>query len=103
MKIQHLVKFGFKESLRSTKTSTGTINILKLNLGVGLLLFFLVKVLNFGLNSVPTQKISRLLTTSATACNRLLMKAEIMDVDIAALELQEAQVSILLNVNFKSV
>ncbi|XP_055904857.1 PHD finger protein 14 [Eupeodes corollae] len=50
---------------------------------------------------VPTQKISRLLTTSATACNRLLMKAEIMDVDIAALELQEAQISALTDIRKK--
>lgn len=50
---------------------------------------------------VPTQKISRLLTTSATACNRLLMKAQIMDVDIAALELQDAQISALTDIRKK--
>lgn len=50
---------------------------------------------------VPTQKISRLLTTSATACNRLLLKAQIMDVDIAALELQEAQISALTDIRKK--
>lgn len=34
----------------------------------------------------------RLLTTSASACRRLLTKAELMGIDVAALEFQEAQV-----------
>lgn len=47
--------------------------------------------------SVPTQKMPRLLTTSASACRRLLTKAELMGVDVAALEFQEAQVENLCN------
>lgn len=43
-------------------------------------------------NPVPTQKMPRLLTTSASACRRLLTKAELMGIDVAALEFQEAQV-----------
>lgn len=39
----------------------------------------------------------RLLSTSASACRRLLAKAELMGIDIAALEFQEAQVSIYTN------
>lgn len=41
---------------------------------------------------VPTQKMPRLLTTSASACRRLILKAKLMDVDTAALEFQETQV-----------
>lgn len=37
----------------------------------------------------------RLLTTSATACRRLMYKAELMGIDTAALEFQEAQVHII--------
>jgi hypothetical protein len=43
--------------------------------------------------SVPTQKMPRLLTTSASACKKLMKKAELMGIDAAALEFQEAQVS----------
>lgn len=43
---------------------------------------------------VPTQKMPRLLSTSASACRRLLAKAELMGIDVAALEFQEAQVNI---------
>lgn len=42
---------------------------------------------------VPTQKMPRLLSTSASACRRLLAKAELMGIDVAALEFQEAQVN----------
>lgn len=45
--------------------------------------------------SVPTQKMPRLLSTSASACRRLLAKAELMGIDVAALEFQEAQVNTL--------
>lgn len=41
---------------------------------------------------VPTQKMPRLLTTSASACRKLILKAELMGIDTAALEFQEAQV-----------
>lgn len=41
---------------------------------------------------VPTQKMPRLLSTSASACRRLILKAKLMDVDTAALEFQETQV-----------
>lgn len=42
---------------------------------------------------VPTQKIPRLLSTSASACRKLLLKAELMGIDGEALEFQEAQVT----------
>lgn len=35
----------------------------------------------------------RLLTTSASACRKLILKAELMGIDTAALEFQEAQVT----------
>jgi len=44
---------------------------------------------------VPTQKMSRLLTTSASACRRLLAKAEIMSVDVQHLEQREAHINAL--------
>lgn len=44
---------------------------------------------------VPTQKMPRLLTTSASACRRLILKAELMGIDTDALEFQEAQVSFM--------
>lgn len=50
---------------------------------------------------VPTQKMPRLLTTSAFACRRLLRKAELMGVDTRALELQEAQIAALVDVRRK--
>ncbi|XP_046982478.1 PHD finger protein 14 isoform X2 [Schistocerca americana] len=50
---------------------------------------------------VPTQKMPRLLTTSASAVRRLLQKAELMGVDTRALELQEAQVAALVDVRKK--
>lgn len=50
---------------------------------------------------VPTQKMPRLLTTSASACRKLLNKAELMGIDIIALEMQEAQVSALVDVRKK--
>lgn len=41
---------------------------------------------------VPTQKMPRLLPTSATACRKLLHKAKMMGIDTVALEMQDAQV-----------
>jgi hypothetical protein len=41
---------------------------------------------------VPTQKMPRLLTTSASACKKLITKADLMGIDAAAMEFQEAQV-----------
>lgn len=43
---------------------------------------------------VPTQKMPRLLTTSASAFKKLMKKAELMGIDAAALEFQEAQVNL---------
>uniref|UniRef100_A0A182XEL8 PHD finger protein 14 n=1 Tax=Anopheles quadriannulatus TaxID=34691 RepID=A0A182XEL8_ANOQN len=50
---------------------------------------------------VPTQKMPRLLITSATACKKLLYKAELMGLDRAAIEFQEAQVASLADVRKK--
>ncbi|XP_011193542.2 PHD finger protein 14 [Zeugodacus cucurbitae] len=50
---------------------------------------------------VPTQKMSRLLTTSASACKRLLAKADIMAVDVELLERQEAQIAALTDIRKK--
>ncbi|XP_012283539.1 PHD finger protein 14 isoform X2 [Orussus abietinus] len=50
---------------------------------------------------VPTQKMPRLLTTSASACRQLAKKAELMGVDTAALEAQEAQLVALVDVRKK--
>ncbi|KAK4882682.1 hypothetical protein RN001_006001 [Aquatica leii] len=50
---------------------------------------------------VPTQKMPRLLTTSASACRKLLRKAELMGIDTAALEIQEAQVAALVDIRKK--
>lgn len=55
----------------------------------GLLTFTFTSTFTF---LVPTQKMPRLLTTSASACRRLILKAKLMDVDTAALEFQETQV-----------
>lgn len=43
----------------------------------------------------------RLLTTSASACRRLLKKAELMGIDTVALEMQEAQIAALVDVRKK--
>lgn len=43
----------------------------------------------------------RLLTTSASACRKLLLKAELMGIDTAALEMQESQVAALVDVRKK--
>jgi len=51
--------------------------------------------------SVPTQKMPRLLTTSASAYRKLLRKAELMGIDTQALEIQEAQVAALVDVRKK--
>lgn len=50
---------------------------------------------------VPTQKMPRLLTTSASACRKLLHKAELMGIDTIALEMQEAQMASLVDVRKK--
>lgn len=50
---------------------------------------------------VPTQKMPRLLTTSASACRKLLAKAELMGIDTTALEMQEAQMTALVDVKKK--
>ncbi|XP_034945211.1 PHD finger protein 14 [Chelonus insularis] len=50
---------------------------------------------------VPTQKMPRLLTTSASACRQLSKKAELMGIDIGALEAQEAQLIALVDVRKK--
>lgn len=50
---------------------------------------------------VPTQKMPRLLTTSASACKKLLHKAELMGIDTEALETQDAHVQALLDVRKK--
>ena len=50
---------------------------------------------------VPTQKMSRLLTTSASACRRLLAKANIMDMDVDLLERQEVQVASITDIRKK--
>lgn len=42
----------------------------------------------------------RLLTTSASACRKLILKAELMGIDTAALEFQEAQVNIIFFIIF---
>ncbi|KAH8238848.1 hypothetical protein KR038_004574 [Drosophila bunnanda] len=50
---------------------------------------------------VPTQKMSRLLTTSASACRRLLAKAEVMSVDVQHLEQREAHINALTDIRKK--
>ncbi|XP_063982197.1 PHD finger protein 14 isoform X1 [Diachasmimorpha longicaudata] len=50
---------------------------------------------------VPTQKMPRLLTTSASAYRQLAKKAELMGIDTAALEAQEAQLVALVDVRKK--
>ncbi|XP_030383076.1 PHD finger protein 14 isoform X2 [Scaptodrosophila lebanonensis] len=50
---------------------------------------------------VPTQKMSRLLTTSASACRRLLAKAETMSVDVQYLEQREAHINALTDIRKK--
>ncbi|XP_017769411.1 PREDICTED: PHD finger protein 14 isoform X2 [Nicrophorus vespilloides] len=50
---------------------------------------------------VPTQKMPRLLTTSASACRKLLQKADLMGIDSAALEMQEAQMAALVDIRKK--
>lgn len=51
--------------------------------------FFIYLCIGF---AVPTQKIPRLISTSASACRRLLSKADRMGINVKALEFQEAQV-----------
>ncbi|XP_062142817.1 PHD finger protein 14 isoform X1 [Drosophila sulfurigaster albostrigata] len=50
---------------------------------------------------VPTQKMSRLLTSSASACRRLLDKAEFMAVDVQHLEQREAHIQALQDIRKK--
>ncbi|XP_060523888.1 PHD finger protein 14 isoform X2 [Cylas formicarius] len=50
---------------------------------------------------VPTQKMPRLITTSASAVRKLLRKAELMGINTIALEMQEAQTTALVDVRKK--
>ncbi|XP_055680624.1 PHD finger protein 14 isoform X2 [Lutzomyia longipalpis] len=50
---------------------------------------------------VPTQKMPRMLVTSASACRRLILKAQLMGIDAEALEFQEAQMMALADVRKK--
>ncbi|XP_056641599.1 PHD finger protein 14 isoform X2 [Diorhabda sublineata] len=50
---------------------------------------------------VPTQKMPRLLTTSASACRRLLRKAELMGVNTVVMEMQELQSAALVDIRKK--
>ncbi|CAO1433424.1 unnamed protein product [Diamesa serratosioi] len=50
---------------------------------------------------VPTQKMPRLLNTSASACKKLMLKAELMGIDAAAMEFQEAQIASLTDIRKK--
>ncbi|XP_065156996.1 PHD finger protein 14-like isoform X2 [Atheta coriaria] len=50
---------------------------------------------------VPTQKMPRLLTTSASACKKLIRKAELMGIDTPSLEMQEAQMAALVDIRKK--
>lgn len=50
---------------------------------------------------VPTQKMPRLLNTSASACKKLITKSELMGIDTAAMEFQEAQMAALTDVRKK--
>ncbi|XP_055716275.1 PHD finger protein 14 isoform X1 [Phlebotomus papatasi] len=50
---------------------------------------------------VPTQKMPRMLATSASACRRLIVKAQLMGIDAEALEFQEAQMLALADVRKK--
>ncbi|KAJ3640977.1 hypothetical protein Zmor_027508 [Zophobas morio] len=50
---------------------------------------------------VPTQKMPRLLTTSASACRKLLRKAGLMGINTMVLEMQEAQTAALVDVRKK--
>ncbi|KAK9880980.1 hypothetical protein WA026_014330 [Henosepilachna vigintioctopunctata] len=50
---------------------------------------------------VPTQKMPRLLTTSASACKRLLKKAQLMGIDTLALEMQDSQIAALQDIRKK--
>lgn len=83
------------ESWRSTESSTQRTRSLALSRGVSwkdlehammIMTQFYYRVL------VPTQKMPRLITTSASAAKKLMRKADLMGIDAAALEFQEAQV-----------
>nr|CAD7199528.1 unnamed protein product [Timema douglasi] len=50
---------------------------------------------------VPTQKMPRLLTTSASAVRKLMLKAELMGIDTQSLEIQEADVAALVDIHKK--
>nr|CAD7267206.1 unnamed protein product [Timema shepardi] len=52
-------------------------------------------------SSVPTQKMPRLLTTSASAVRKLMLKAELMGIDTQSLEIQEADVAALVDIHKK--
>jgi hypothetical protein len=48
---------------------------------------------------VPTQKMARLLTTSASACRKLWRKAELSGADTQSWEMRQAQVEALSDVH----
>ncbi|CAH1100434.1 unnamed protein product [Psylliodes chrysocephalus] len=50
---------------------------------------------------VPTQKMPRLLTTSAAACRKLFRKAELMGINAIAQEMQESQTAALVDIRKK--
>ncbi|XP_050296490.1 PHD finger protein 14 isoform X2 [Anthonomus grandis grandis] len=50
---------------------------------------------------VPTQKMPRLITTSASACRKLLRKAEQMGIDTSELEMHDAQIATLADIRKK--
>ncbi|CAH1188510.1 unnamed protein product [Phyllotreta striolata] len=50
---------------------------------------------------VPTQKMPRLLTTSASACRKLFRKAELMGINTITQELQESQTAALMDIRKK--
>ncbi|XP_066247470.1 PHD finger protein 14 isoform X1 [Euwallacea similis] len=50
---------------------------------------------------VPTQKMPRLITTSASACRKLLRKAEMMGIKTAALETHDSQLTALADIRKK--
>ncbi|CAH1236421.1 unnamed protein product [Diabrotica balteata] len=50
---------------------------------------------------VPTQKMPRLLTTSASACRKLLRKADLMGINTVVLEMQESQTVALADIRKK--
>lgn len=58
-------------------------------------------IMTYSYFSVPTQKMPRLLTSSASACRRLMLKAQLMGINTEALEFQETQMAALADVRKK--